>query len=160
LSFEIATIAAGGGQIGICPAPGRFGYYTRDFKEIMAWRPELVLSMTEAAELDRIGAAGFGDDLEKAGIARLALPVRDYGVPEDETARHWPESAAEAKVVLARGGRVLVHCMGGCGRSGMAVLRLMVEMGEDPEEALARLRAVRPCAVETEVQKAWATTPR
>jgi hypothetical protein len=42
----------------------------------------------------------------------------------------------------------------------MAVLRLMVEMGEDPEEALARLRAVRPCAVETEVQKAWATTPR
>ena len=51
---------------------------------------------------------------------------------------------------------MLVHCRGGCGRSGMAVLRLMVEAGEAPEEALARLRAVRPCAVETEAQMDWA----
>ncbi len=38
----------------------------------------------------------------------------------------------------------------------MAVLRLMVEVGEAPEAALARLRAVRPCAVETEAQRDWA----
>ena len=46
-------------------------------------------------------------------------------------------------------GRVLIHCMGGCGRSGMAALRLMIEAGEAPGAALERLRAVRPCAVET-----------
>ncbi len=39
----------------------------------------------------------------------------------------------------------------------MAVLRLMVEAGEDPDAALARLRAVRPCAVETGAQLTWAT---
>jgi hypothetical protein len=39
----------------------------------------------------------------------------------------------------------------------MAILRLMVESGEDPPAALARLRAVRPCAVETERQHCWAT---
>ncbi|MBR9844091.1 MAG: protein phosphatase, partial [Rhodobacteraceae bacterium] len=49
-----------------------------------------------------------------------------------------------------------VHCFGGCGRSGMAIMRLLVEMGEEPEAALARLRAVRPCAVETEAQRLWA----
>lgn len=38
----------------------------------------------------------------------------------------------------------------------MAVLRLMVEMDEAPEAALARLRAVRPCAVETVAQHDWA----
>jgi hypothetical protein len=38
----------------------------------------------------------------------------------------------------------------------MAILRLLVEMGEQPEEALQRLRAVRPCAVETDAQFDWA----
>jgi hypothetical protein len=38
----------------------------------------------------------------------------------------------------------------------MAVLRLMIEAGEEPQSALARLRKVRPCAVETEAQMQWA----
>ncbi len=38
----------------------------------------------------------------------------------------------------------------------MALLRLMVEAGEDPGAALSRLRAVRPCAVETAAQFDWA----
>ena len=46
--------------------------------------------------------------------------------------------------------------IGGCGRSGMAVLRLMIEAGEDAETALARLRTIRPCAIETDAQMAWA----
>ena len=50
----------------------------------------------------------------------------------------------------------MIHCFGGCGRSGMAALRLMVEAGEDADEALERLRAVRPCAVETDAQLRWA----
>ncbi|MDH5531227.1 MAG: protein phosphatase, partial [Paracoccaceae bacterium] len=45
----------------------------------------------------------------------------------------------------------------GCGRSGMAVLRLMVEAGEPVDVALIRLRKVRPCAVETDAQLAWAS---
>jgi len=35
-------------------------------------------------------------------------------------------------------------------------LRLMVEHGEAPNAALQRLRMVRPCAVETDAQQAWA----
>ena len=54
---------------------------------------------------------------------------------------------------------VLVHCFGGCGRSGMLVLRVMIEAGEPAGTALKRLRQVRPCAVETEAQMAWAVQP-
>ncbi|MBR9843677.1 MAG: protein phosphatase, partial [Rhodobacteraceae bacterium] len=125
MSFEIASLTAGEGRIGICPAPGRHGDYASDFKEIIAWSPQLVLSMTEASELDRIGAAGFGQDLENAGIDRVALPIRDFGEPSGTTASLWPESAERAKAVLGQGGRVLVHCFGGCGRSGMAIMRLL-----------------------------------
>ena len=38
----------------------------------------------------------------------------------------------------------------------MVVLRLMVDSGEAAEAALDRLRAARPCAVETDAQMAWA----
>ncbi len=60
---------------------------------------------------------------------------------------------------LARGGRVLAHCYGGCGRSGMVLMRLMVEAGEDADPALERLRDARPCAVEAKEQRAWAGIP-
>ncbi|MDG0986802.1 MAG: protein-tyrosine phosphatase family protein, partial [Paracoccaceae bacterium] len=54
------------------------------------------------------------------------------------------------------GSRILVHCRGGCGRTGMIVLRIMVEFGENPDKALQRLRRIRPCAVETKDQENWA----
>jgi len=38
----------------------------------------------------------------------------------------------------------------------MAVLRLMIEAGEEAGDALARLRSLRPCAIETHAQMAWA----
>jgi len=38
----------------------------------------------------------------------------------------------------------------------MAALRLMVEAGEDANDALLRLRSIRPCAVETDAQMIWA----
>lgn len=102
---------------------------------------------------------GRGGDFT-GDLARLCdwrhLPVTDFGVPGPDSAAAWPALAAEALAVLAAGGRVLVHCHGGCGRSGMVALRLMIGTGEGAEAALARLRAVRPCAVETGAQMEWA----
>jgi protein-tyrosine phosphatase len=77
----------------------------------------------------------------------------DYGVP----AGGWPDVSVDLHAVLAKGGRIVVHCRGGCGRTGMIALRLMIEAGEVLEVALERLRAVRPCAVETEAQRVWAS---
>ena len=57
---------------------------------------------------------------------------------------------------VLRGGGVIFNCMGGCGRSGMVLLRLLLEMGWSSEGALERLREFRPCAIETEQQKFWA----
>lgn len=152
----IAELAVGGGMLGIGPMPGRGGNYTRDLAGVLAWGPALALTMTTGEELAAKGAEGLSDDLAGAGVAWLHLPIADFGAPSGETLAIWPAASARAREVLAGGGRVWVHCMGGCGRSGTAVLRLMVEAGEEPSTALARLRAVRPCAVETPEQFEWA----
>jgi ADP-ribosyl-[dinitrogen reductase] hydrolase len=54
---------------------------------------------------------------------------------------------------LVNGGRVLVHCKGGLGRAGTIAARLLVELGEKPENAIAQVRLVRIMAIETGVQE-------
>lgn len=152
----IAELDLGGGRLGISPMPGRGGAYAADLQAVLAWGPGLVMTMTTAEELAAKGASGMPGDLASAGVDWLHLPIADFGAPQGTTAAAWTMASARAHGVLAGGGRVLVHCMGGCGRSGMAALRLMVEAGEAPDLALARLRAVRPCAVEMPEQFAWA----
>lgn len=98
------------------------------------------------------------EDLTKAGVRWRVLSIRNFGAPLPKTQEHWQEASILAHDILAREGRVLAHCRGGCGRSGMAILRLMVEAGEAPEPALKRLRCANPKAVETGDQRIWATT--
>lgn len=154
LEFVIHEIAVAGGVLGISPMPGRTRHYGADWPRLLDWSPDLVVSMCAQAELDRKGAGSLGADLAQAGIAWLHFPVADYGVPAPRV--DWQPVRDVGLTRLRGGGRVLVHCFGGCGRSGMMCLRLMIAAGEAPDAALARLRAVRPCAVETDAQMDWA----
>lgn len=158
MPLTIAELRLGGGVLALSPMPGRGGAYAADLRDLLAFGPALVLTMTTAAELASKDAGSLPEDLARSGIDWLHLPIVDFGAPDPVTAGLWPDASARAMAVLARGGKVLVHCMGGCGRSGMAALRLMVEAGEEPSAALARLRAVRPCALETPEQFGWAAT--
>ena len=156
MPLTIASLPVGGGTLALSPMPGRVGSYTADLADLLAFAPALVISMTTAAELAAKNAADLPADLARHTIGWLHVPIVDYGVPQGQTEALWPAAAAQVLAVLAGKGRVLVHCMGGCGRSGMAVLRLMVMAGEDPDAALIRLRQSRPCAVETDAQFNWA----
>ncbi|PSL22263.1 protein-tyrosine phosphatase family protein [Shimia abyssi] len=154
--FSIYAVSAARGEIALCPAPGVFGTYAADVELIRDWAPAMVISMTQVDELQYFGASGLGADVQSIGADFEALPTCDYGVLNATTETQWPHVARRASEYLREGRRVLVHCRGGCGRSGMVVLRLLIELGEDPTAALVRLRAVRPCAVETDAQLQWA----
>lgn len=154
--FVIHALPVAGGILAIAPLPGGSGAYAKDLEHLRDWKPALVISMTTEAEMTVHGAADLGPHLQDAGTRWAHLPVADFGVPGMELEEIWHDTSRNALAALQGGGRVLIHCKGGCGRSGMAALRLMIEAGEEPGAALARLRAVRPCAVETEAQMAWA----
>jgi hypothetical protein len=144
--FLISEISVGAGVLGLCPLP-----QAGDVVALRDWRADLVLTLVEPAEIAEL-SPDLAGALVAAGIAQRLFPIVDYGVPLGG----WPEVSADLHTALAIGARIVVHCRGGCGRTGMIALRLMVELGEIPAQALARLRAVRPCAVETDAQGVWA----
>ena len=155
MPFEIADLPApNGGTLGICPLPGRDGAALKDFAAITAWRPDIVVSMTETAEMERHDVADMGKILARDGIAWVQFAIPDFGTPQPGAP--WPALASRLHLVLNGGGRVLAQCYGGKGRSGMVLFRLMVERGMDAGLALCTLRAARPGAVETEAQRIWA----
>jgi hypothetical protein len=80
------------------------------------------------------------------------LPVLDYGVPEDLDA--YLALVREIAVALRLGERVLVHCAGGCGRSGTFASLVLVALGMDPEAAEAAYRQARGCGPESPAQRA------
>ncbi|ASJ07554.1 protein-tyrosine phosphatase family protein [Thermococcus pacificus] len=87
------------------------------------------------------------EEWEKRGVEVLHSPILDFTAPSLEQLLEilrW----IDARVL--EGKRVLIHCMGGLGRSGtVAVAWLMYSKNLRLSEALRRVRSVRPGAVET-----------
>jgi len=154
--FGISELEFGSGTIGMSPLPGAKGHYSADMAIWKQWKPDAVLSMTGQAEMKKLGSANIPDDLRAANVQWLHFPVDDFQAAPADRDILWDPISQTLHRILNEGGRVIVHCRGGCGRTGMAVLRLMIEAGEDGEAAMKRLRHARPCAVETNRQKDWA----
>jgi protein-tyrosine phosphatase len=146
-----SELAVGGGRMVLSALPA--GPALR--AEIEKRRPDLVLSLTESHEMKDAGAGDLGSWLAGHGLNWRHHPVADFSVPGHVSG--WPGVEASLRTVLEAGGLVWVHCRAGLGRSGAVALRVMVATGEAPGPALARLRATRPGAVETDAQVRWAS---
>jgi ADP-ribosyl-[dinitrogen reductase] hydrolase len=158
------------GWIGITPCPGttRFtgrldpleGNLDADFKFIVAWGATAVVTLMHDRESRRPSIADLRKAAARASLEWHHLPIADGGVPVGEFEHTWTKSGPRLRAILRASGRVLVHCRGGLGRSGMIAARLLVELGEVPAIAIERVRHARPGAIETDLQEAHAVACR
>lgn len=155
-TLPIHALSVENGILALCRLPGGTGHYRSDLQHINDWKPSLVLSISTPGENDSVGAFMLGADIQCMASRWYHLPVPDHAWPPAAMLSKWPKASAAARRALVGGGRVLVHGSSGAARSGMVVLRLMIELGELPFDALTRLRAIEPFAVETDEQMAWA----
>ncbi|WP_461863720.1 protein-tyrosine phosphatase family protein [Thermococcus sp.] len=90
------------------------------------------------------------EEWKKRGVEVLHSPIEDFTAP---SLGQLLEILRWIDARVREGKRVLIHCLGGLGRSGtVAVAWLMYSKGLPLREALARVRSIRPGAVETEEQ--------
>lgn len=164
IHIDAVQIPGTGGLIGMtfCPGkkcPGASGYHYRDLsvdlRAIRDWGAEVLVSLIEEHEYHQVGIADFEERMP-GGMVHLRLPIPDGAIPDEAWERRWRGGEGSlVRSVLARGGSVCIHCMGGLGRTGMVAARLLVEFGVPPDEAIAMVRSARPETIETREQEAY-----
>ena len=88
------------------------------------------------------------------GLQFLSFPIPDHDLPEDEQA--FREFVAELARRLRARERIGVHCLGSIGRATVVAACTLIELGWEPEEALAAIEVARCCPVpDTEEQAEW-----
>jgi ADP-ribosyl-[dinitrogen reductase] hydrolase len=87
------------------------------------------------------------------GMLWFHLPIVDVSIPSEQFEAKWKTAGEELRSMLRSGSDVLVHCRGGLGRAGTIAARLLIELGIEPGTAIARVRSVRPGAIETAAQE-------
>ncbi len=164
--LQIAEVRATAchGRIGITFCPGKHdraaatGAWARDLAAdldvIAGWGARLVLTLVEPAELATLKVPQLGEEVRARGLDWLHLPIADYSVPTDAFEALWEAHGSDIRTLLRNRADVVVHCRGGLGRAGMMAARLLVELGEDPGQAIRAVRRARPGAIETPGQLA------
>lgn len=161
--LRINEIAFGAGRLGMTICPGKRGEsvfgspwerdLTLDLEVVRDWGAVSVVSVMEEHELKSLGVEGLGEQVEAHGMCWTHLPVVDLGAPDAEGLTLWRVISPTLVGTLEAGGRVLVHCRGGLGRTGMIAAMFLIERGMDVGNAIATVRLSRSGAIETEAQE-------
>jgi ADP-ribosylglycohydrolase/protein-tyrosine phosphatase len=153
------------GAIGITFCPGKVqkdalsGSWKRDLRAdleiIRAWGASTWVNLLTTEEMDQLGVRDLRDTLEATGsrIRYCHLPIEDAGVPDANFEKQWESAGRYIREDILQGGKVLIHCKGGLGRSGTIAARLLVEVSVKPEEAIRKVRQARPGAIENSLQE-------
>ena len=84
------------------------------------------------------------------GIQTHHFPIPDLAPPNFGQALDICR-IAEAAIARRRG--VAVHCRGGLGRTGTVLASVLVWLGDDPDEAIEKVRFARPMAIQSGAQE-------
>ncbi len=120
-----------------------------DLDVIAGWGASAVVSVILPEELMMLDVHNIGEQINARGMQWYHLPVPDGGVPDHTFEQSWASAGLELRRALRGGSKILIHCKGGLGRTGMLAARLLVELGESPEEAIRRVRDARRGTIET-----------
>jgi hypothetical protein len=110
------------------------------------------------AGVSRVRFLGVPDLPEMArryGLRWYHLPIVDASIPDGDFEIAWQTVGVELREILLEGGKIVIHCRGGLGRTGMIAARLLVELGMEPEAAIKAVRKVRPGAIQTISQEEY-----
>ena len=145
---------AGGGRIGITLCPGKVARSTwggagwsrdlaADLDVVREWNAAAVVTLITPSEMKRFQVDGLGEGVADRAMGWWHLPIPDGTPPGSDFEKRWETAGPALRQLLHFGFDVLIHCRGGLGRAGTVGARLLIELGEDPDDAMRRVRKAR-----------------
>jgi ADP-ribosyl-[dinitrogen reductase] hydrolase len=147
--LEIAWLdVPSGWRVGLTFAPGKRGRARGGYR----WERDLgtdldlvaksgirtIACLVEAHELTKWAIEGLPSAAAERGLELLHRPIRDVSVPTLEAAR-----GIVGELLARRPTPIMIHCIGGLGRTGVIAGCLLRALGVAPDDALRRLVAAR-----------------
>lgn len=109
-----------------------------------------VVVLLEESEIQETYGGKLKSTYESFGFKVIHYPIRDHSIPRDMKSF----SDLQSKLVeMTEKDQILVHCLGGLGRSGTVLAGLFITLGNDAEKAIQMVRVKNTRAVETEEQE-------
>lgn len=165
LRIDAVTIPGSSGLIGLTFCPGKkqkvamTGAWNRDLEKdlatIRAWGGSILISLIEEHEYVELEVTELPRACAQHGIAWHGLPIVDGAIPDTAWEENWIKIRLSLHQVLRNGGRIVIHCKGGLGRTGLLAARILIEFGMSPDEAIKQVRQARPGAIETIEQERY-----
>ena len=142
-----------GGFIGLTILPGRRDRGRSLPADLAAMKQnqvtDVVCLLTDQ-EFSAYGVENLLFEYDQAGFSVKCTPIPDQEAPSFQAMKDLDQWISRA---VERGGRVMIHCVGGLGRSGLAAACYLKSRGLSFEQAVAEVRTARsPRAIETEEQ--------
>jgi atypical dual specificity phosphatase len=109
---------------------------TPDDADLMNWKSEGITSVVNLLE------TSFEDVLraeKNAGFKVLHSPVDDFGAPELEQLK---EVVSFINKDVSAGGKVLVHCFAGIGRTGTVLIAYLLNKGMEMSLAIEKVQSL------------------
>jgi protein-tyrosine phosphatase len=153
-SFALYPFQLGDNIIAMSPLPGKVNL-DEDIETIQAAGITKMVSLVSQKELEAKGLSDYFERMEEAGIEVFHSPVIDYGLPsasQVDSIINFMELQKDANE------NVLIHCMGGYGRSGtiMGCYAKVVLNNTDPVQFVRDVRGAE--AIETKEQEEFVKT--
>ena len=154
-----------GGAIGLTFCPGKKHYgahegqWDRDLDADLAViresGAEALVTLMEEEELAgvHVPPAVLSSKVAELGLEWHLLPISDTGIPNSGFEDLWTYSGLRLRDRLRHRGKIVIHCLGGLGRTGTVAARLLIELGEPPETAIRSVRAARHGSIENSTQE-------
>jgi ADP-ribosyl-[dinitrogen reductase] hydrolase len=153
------------GIIGITFCPGKkdchshTGIWDRDLdadmSAIKGWGTSSLVTLMEDHEFQQLGVRLLPFKAREHHLNWFHLPIRDVSIPDIRFHERWLGIGMCLMDSLKEGGRVVIHCRGGLGRSGIVAALLLIEASLDSRSAVDSVREARSGAIETIQQEAY-----
>ena len=163
LRIDERSIPGCAGTIGLTFCPGKKGpsnlgpyVWDRDLSNdttvISKWNPDVWVNLMEPHEMHQWSVGAL--PAAAGSVAKyFNLPIADMRAPGRRFSTGWVQAGPAIHACLRAGGKVLIHCRGGLGRTGTIAAQLLVEFGQDPDAAIQAVRRARVGAIENTRQE-------
>ena len=149
--IEIPTTDAVLGMTYCQGKPDKNGVLAQDplsnISQIKKWGASAVISLLNDKELTDYNSQQLGDNIRNAGLTWFHHPFEDNGVPTEKFTQRWKQQQSALHEILKAGKKVMIHCRGGKGRTGLICAQILLEMDVPFDQSVELVKSNRQGAL-------------